>query len=169
MAEWKTKESKSSVAAFLAAIPDPQRRDDALAVAAMMKAATKTEPRMWGTSIVGYGAQHYKYESGREGDWFRIGFSPRKDALTVLHHQQLRAVSGADGQAREVHDGKVLPAHQTAQRCRREGVEAADHPRGDGAAPRGKTRILRVQFCEIRVSSPHTDRARAARMNGQRS
>ena len=83
MAEWKTKESKSSVAAFLAAIPDPQRRDDALAVAAMMKAAMKTEPRMWGTSIVGYGAQHYKYESGREGDWFRIGFSPRKDALTV--------------------------------------------------------------------------------------
>ena len=83
MAEWKTKESKSSVAAFLAAIPDPQRRDDALAVAAMMKAGTKTEPRMWGTSIVGYGAQHYKYESGREGDWFRIGFSPRKDALTV--------------------------------------------------------------------------------------
>ncbi len=83
MAELKTKEHKASVAAFLAAIPDPQRRDDALAVAAMMKAAMKTEPRMWGTSIVGYGAQHYKYESGREGDWFRIGFSPRKDALTV--------------------------------------------------------------------------------------
>jgi len=83
MAELKTKENKASVPAFLAGIPDAQRRDDALAVAAMMKAATKAEPRMWGTAIVGYGSQHYKYASGREGDWFRIGFSPRKDALTV--------------------------------------------------------------------------------------
>lgn len=63
MAELTTKESKSSVADFLAAIPDPQRRGDARAIAAMMKAATKTAPRMWGTSIVGYGAQHYKYAS----------------------------------------------------------------------------------------------------------
>jgi len=100
MAEFKTKEHKASVAAFLAAIPDPERRDDALAVAAMMKAATKTEPRMWSTSIVGYGAQHYKYESGREGDWFRIGFSPRKDALTVYitssfeQHPELMAKLG---------------------------------------------------------------------------
>jgi len=83
MAEMKTKENKESVSAFLAGIPDAARREDALAVAAMMRAATKTEPRMWGPSIVGYGAQHYKYASGREGDWFRIGFSPRKDALTV--------------------------------------------------------------------------------------
>ena len=83
MAALKTKERKASVAAFLARIPDAQRREEALRVAAMMKAATKTEPKMWGTTIVGYGAQHYKYESGREGDWFRIGFSPRKEALTL--------------------------------------------------------------------------------------
>lgn len=83
MAELKTKETKASVAAFLAAIPDPQRREDAQAVAAMMKAATKAEPRMWGTGIVGFGAQHYKYASGREGDWFKVGFAPRKDALTL--------------------------------------------------------------------------------------
>ena len=83
MAELKTREQNASVAAFLARIPDAQRREDALKVAAMMKAATKTEPKMWGTTIVGYGAQHYKYESGREGEWFRIGFSPRKDALTL--------------------------------------------------------------------------------------
>ena len=83
MAELKTKENKASVSRFLAGIPDAQRREDALAVAAMMKAATKTEPRMWGTSIVGYGAQHYTYATGRDGDWFRVGFSPRKDALTV--------------------------------------------------------------------------------------
>jgi len=83
MAELKTKENKASVSAFLKSIPDSQRRADALAVAAMMKAVTKAEPRMWGTSIVGYGAQHYRYQSGREGRWFRTGFSPRKDALTL--------------------------------------------------------------------------------------
>jgi hypothetical protein len=83
MAELKTKENNASVSAFLAAIPDAQRREDALKVAAMMKAATKMEPKMWGTAIVGYGSQHYKYASGREGDWPRIAFSPRKDALTL--------------------------------------------------------------------------------------
>ena len=83
MAELKTKENNASVSAFLKSIPDPQRRTDALAVAAMMKAVTKAEPRMWGTSVVGYGAQHYKYHSGREGRWFRAGFSPRKDTLTL--------------------------------------------------------------------------------------
>jgi len=83
MAELKTKASRASVSAFLKSIPDPQRREDAMAVAAMMKAVTKAEPRMWGTSIVGFGSQHYKYPSGREGDWFRTGFSPRKDSLTL--------------------------------------------------------------------------------------
>jgi len=83
MAELKTKENNASVSAFLAAIPDAQRREDALKVAAMMKAVTKTEPKMWGAAIVGYGSQHYKYASGREGDWPRIAFSPRKDALTL--------------------------------------------------------------------------------------
>ena len=83
MAELKTKETKASVSAFLASIPDAQLREDALKVAAMMKALTKAEPKMWGTAIVGYGSQHYKYASGREGDWFKIGFAPRKSALTV--------------------------------------------------------------------------------------
>lgn len=83
MADLKTKANNASVPAFLAAIPDAQRREDALKVAAMMKALTKAEPKMWGTSIVGYGSQHYKYASGREGEWFRIGFAPRKSALTV--------------------------------------------------------------------------------------
>jgi hypothetical protein len=83
MAELNTKENKASVAAFVAAIPDAQRREDAVAVTAMMKAATGAEPRMWGTSIVGFGSQHYTYASGREGDWFRLGFSPRTDALTL--------------------------------------------------------------------------------------
>lgn len=83
MAELKTKENSASVPEFLKSIADKQRREDAMAVAAMMEAVTKTKPKMWGASIVGYGTQHYKYESGREGDWFRTGFSPRKDSLTL--------------------------------------------------------------------------------------
>lgn len=83
MAELKTKENSASVSAFLRSIPDETRREDAMAVAAMMEAVTKTKPKMWGSSIVGFGSQHYKYASGREGDWFRTGFSPRKDRLTV--------------------------------------------------------------------------------------
>jgi hypothetical protein len=83
MAELKTKENDASVSAFLASIDDQQRRKDAEAVAAMMASVTKMKPKMWGTSIVGYGSQHYKYATGREGDWFRTGFSPRKGSLTV--------------------------------------------------------------------------------------
>ena len=86
MAELKTKENDASVADFLAAIDDDQRRADAMAVAAMMESVTKTKPKMWGASIVGYGSQHYKYATGREGDWFRTGFSPRKGSLTVYIH-----------------------------------------------------------------------------------
>lgn len=83
MAELKTKANDASVTEFLESIPDSQLRADAKAIAAMMESVTRTKPKMWGTSIVGYGTQHYKYESGREGDWFRTGFSPRKDSLSV--------------------------------------------------------------------------------------
>jgi hypothetical protein len=83
MAELKTRAGDASVPRFLGSITDPQRRADALAVSRMMAAATKTKPKMWGGNIVGFGTQHYKYASGREGDWFRVGFSPRKDRLTV--------------------------------------------------------------------------------------
>ena len=83
MAELKTKATSASVSAFLKKIPDPQRREDTVAVADMMRKVTKKEPKMWGTSIVGFGSYHYKYASGREGDWFAMGVSPRKDALTL--------------------------------------------------------------------------------------
>ena len=79
----KTVETKASVAGFLKGIADPQRRKDCEAVAAMMTAATKEKPAMWGTSIVGFGKERYKYASGREGDWFTVGFSPRKDNITL--------------------------------------------------------------------------------------
>ena len=79
----KTVQTKGSVAGFLKSVADPQRRADCEAVAAMMEAATKQKPAMWGASIVGFGKEHYKYASGREGDWFTAGFSPRKDSLTL--------------------------------------------------------------------------------------
>jgi hypothetical protein len=83
MAANKTKETKASVASFLNAIEDKRKRSDAKKVAAMMRKATGKRARMWGAAIVGYGNYHYKYASGREGDWMLVGFSPRKQNLVV--------------------------------------------------------------------------------------
>ena len=83
MAELKTKPNKISVEKFLNTIYDEQKRKDSFAILEMMKKITKEEPIMWGPSIVGFGKYHYKYESGREGDWFVTGFSPRKQNLTL--------------------------------------------------------------------------------------
>ena len=83
MAELKTKPNTQSVEEFLNGIADEQRREDCFRVLQIMKAETKAEPTMWGTSIVGFGHLHLKYESGRELDWFPVGFSPRKNDLTL--------------------------------------------------------------------------------------
>jgi hypothetical protein len=83
MAEPKTKETKASVSAFLKKIPDAERRADCKAVADIMQAVTKEEPKMWGSSIVGFGHYTLKYASGREGEWPITGFSPRKGDLTL--------------------------------------------------------------------------------------
>jgi ribosome biogenesis protein Nip4 len=83
MAEPKTKKNDASVAEFLAAIEDEKRRADSEVVLKMMKSVTRAEPKMWGSSIVGFGSYHYVYASGREGDWPLVGFSPRKQALTL--------------------------------------------------------------------------------------
>jgi len=83
MAENKTKPSKVGVTAFIKGIEDEQMRRDARKVAAMMREATGSRARMWGANIVGFGEYHYKYESGREGDFMIAGFSPRKQALTL--------------------------------------------------------------------------------------
>ena len=83
MAKNKTQPNKASVAAFLNAIDDKGRRADAKKVAAMMRKATGCRATMWGPSIVGYGRYQYKYASGREGEWALVGFSPRKQNLSV--------------------------------------------------------------------------------------
>jgi hypothetical protein len=83
VAELKTKKTAASVSAFVNQISDEQRRKDVKTIMAMMREATGEKPAMWGSSIVGFGRLHYTYASGREGEWFRAGFAPRKDAITL--------------------------------------------------------------------------------------
>ena len=83
MAELKTKPNDGDVEAFLAAVPDAQKRSDSLVLLDLFRTVTGDTPKMWGTAIVGFGDYHYAYASGREGDWFVTGFSPRKQNLTL--------------------------------------------------------------------------------------
>jgi hypothetical protein len=83
MAELKTQENDASVEVFIKAIPDERRRAECFTILEMMKQVTGAEPKMWGESIIGFGNVHYKYATGREGDWFHTGFSPRKQNLTL--------------------------------------------------------------------------------------
>lgn len=83
MAELKTKPTGASVGEFIGAVKDENRRAESQTLAAMMERVTGEEPVMWGPSIVGFGSYHYRYESGREGNWMLTGFSPRKRDLTV--------------------------------------------------------------------------------------
>ena len=108
MAEPKTKATKESVTAFLNKIEDKTRRDDCFAVLEMMGEVTKEEPKMWGSSIVGFGRYRQQYESGREGEWPIAAFSPRKGDLTVY------LVPGFDA-ATDVM--KRLGKHKTGKTC----------------------------------------------------
>ena len=83
MAELKTYPTSASVAAFLERVPNARQREDAHKVAALMQRLTGDEPRMWGSSIVGFGTYTYFYESGRRGDWPLVGFAPRAKELVL--------------------------------------------------------------------------------------
>lgn len=83
MAENKTKPNDLNVEVFLDRIEDPVKKADSKTIAALMEELTGAKPKMWGESIVGFGDYRYKYASGREGDWFVAGFSPRKQNLTI--------------------------------------------------------------------------------------
>lgn len=85
MAENKTTPNDQNVEEFLNTIEDERKRKDSFTLLELMKQITGLEPKMWGTSIVGFGSYHYKYESGREGDMILTGFSPRKQNLTVYN------------------------------------------------------------------------------------
>jgi len=83
VAELKTRPNDQSVESFLNSIESDKKRRDSQAVLELMEEVTGEMPVMWGDSIVGFGSYHYKYASGREGDWFLTGFSPRKQSLTL--------------------------------------------------------------------------------------
>ncbi len=104
----KTIATEASVAEYIAAVPDERRRTEALAIDAMMRRVSGEEPRLWGPSIIGYGAYHYRYDSGREGDMCRIGFSPRKAQLVIY------IVDGFPGHAELL---ARLGKHKTGASC----------------------------------------------------
>jgi len=82
-AELKTKENSGNINKFLNSIDNEQKKNDSFVLLELMKKITKEEPKMWGDSIIGFGKYQYKYKSGREGDWFLCGFSPRKQNLSI--------------------------------------------------------------------------------------
>ena len=79
----KTRVNEASVTGFLDSVADEQRRRDSYEILEMMKQITGEEPKMWGASIIGFGSYHYTGKGGREGDWMRTGFSPRKQNLVL--------------------------------------------------------------------------------------
>lgn len=83
MYELKTKLNDSSVDSFLKSIEADKKRSDSLLIVDLMREETGEEPKMWGSSIIGFGSYHYKSQSGQEGDWMLVGFSPRKQNLTL--------------------------------------------------------------------------------------
>jgi len=100
MSELKTKKTSESVKNYLKSIEDPQQKQDCVEISRMMQEVTGKKPRMWGTSIVGFGSYHFVYASGREGDWHLCGFSPRKQSLSIYimsgfsHYSELLARLG---------------------------------------------------------------------------
>lgn len=108
MAELKTKPTQESVKEFLNKVPDEGRREDSFAVAKIMEEITGEKPKMWGPSIVGFGTYHYKYASGREGDWPITAFSPRKRDLTLY------IMPGFEKHAEMM---KQLGKHSTGKSC----------------------------------------------------
>lgn len=83
MAQLKTQPNDQSVTAFLNRVEDETKRQDSFTILELMQQASGEQPVMWGDSIIGFGSYHYKYASGREGDWFLVGFSPRVQNLTL--------------------------------------------------------------------------------------
>jgi hypothetical protein len=100
--------SQTDVEKFISNIEDTQKRTDSEALVALMRDVTGAEPAMWGPSVVGFGNYHYKSASGREGDWFVLGFSPRKQNLTLY-------LSSYVDQHRDLLQG--LGKHTTGKGC----------------------------------------------------
>jgi hypothetical protein len=108
MSEQKTKPTLQTPGDFINAMADQTRRSDCLALMAMMEKACKAKPVMWGSSMIGFGKYHYRYDSGREGDWYILGFSPRKNDFTLY------ITAGLDEHAALL---KSLGKHKTGKAC----------------------------------------------------
>ena len=108
MAELKTKKTEQSVDKFLSSVKDKDRKKDCEAIVAMMKKASKAEPKMWGSSIIGFGHRVLKYDSGRELDWFVMGFSPRKANFALY------LAGGVEAQKKIL---EKLGKHKTGKGC----------------------------------------------------
>ncbi len=83
MSDLKTKPNDKNVEEYLQKIENPTKREDSFKILELMREVSNEEPKMWGDSIIGFGSYHYKYESGREGDWFITGFATRKQNVTL--------------------------------------------------------------------------------------
>jgi len=84
LADIKTKQTAASVDSFIDTVPDEQKRKDSHVILRMMEKATKEQPKMWGSSLIGFGNKRFRSPAtGREVDWFKIGFSPRKANLSL--------------------------------------------------------------------------------------
>ena len=108
MAKLKTSPNDGDVHAFLDTIEDEQKRKEAYMILELMQEITGAEPQMWGSRIVGFGSYHYKYKSGREGDWFEVGFSPRKRNFSLY-------LMAGFGQLKELLD--QLGKYKTGKSC----------------------------------------------------
>lgn len=108
MAELKTQPTNRSVKDFIDGITDDARRRDCRTIMKIMKRVTKARPKMWGSNIVGYGKYRYKYASGREGEWFTAGFSPRVQSLTLYIMSGFREYNALM---------KKLGKHKTGKSC----------------------------------------------------
>lgn len=108
MAEPKTKPTGEDVESFLNTISDERKRRDGFTLLEMMQQITNTEPKLWASSMVGFGDRHYKYASGHEGDTFIVGFSPRKQNLTLY------ILTGFEGEQQLL---EKLGKHKTGKGC----------------------------------------------------
>lgn len=108
MVENKTQLTDGDVRAFLDKVEDENKREDSLSILEMMSVVTGEKPQMWGSSIIGFGKVHLRYDSGRELDWFKVGFSPRKANLSLYLPTEF------DGRDRLLAD---LGKHTTGKAC----------------------------------------------------
>ncbi len=108
MAENKIQSTDGDVSEFLDNVEDDRKREDSLSILEMMSVATGEKPQMWGSNIVGFGKVHLRYDSGRELDWFKVGFSPRKANITLYLPTEF------DGRDRLLAD---LGKHTTGKAC----------------------------------------------------